>query len=82
MLILLVWLHFLNCIYDYNLQNRLSRVKKNGKVIAEFKYDADGMRIKAKEKLAEKQTKKTSYYVYKLKTKFQNNLTLFLVCLY
>ena len=39
--------------YEYNLQNRLSRVKKNGQVIAEFSYDVDGMRIKAEEKLEE-----------------------------
>ena len=36
--------------YEYNLQNRLSRVRKNGELIAEFLYDTDGMRIKAKKK--------------------------------
>ena len=50
--------------YEYNLQNRLSRVRKNGEVIAEFLYDADGMRIKSTEKILEEETNRTSYYVY------------------
>ena len=50
--------------YEYNLQNRLSRVRKNGELIAEFLYDADGMRIKAEEKLEEIQESRTTYYVY------------------
>ncbi len=50
--------------YQYNLQNRLSKVKKNGEVAAEFLYDADGMRIKAKERLEEVQENRTTYYVY------------------
>ena len=50
--------------YEYNLQNRLARVRKNGEVIAEFLYDADGMRVKAEEKEAESSTLRTTYYVY------------------
>jgi len=50
--------------YEYNLQNRLSRVKKNGQVIAEFLYDADGMRVKAEEKLEEIQESRTTYFIY------------------
>ena len=50
--------------YKYNLQNRLSTVKKNEEVIAEFQYDANGMRIKAEEQLIEEKTSKITYYVY------------------
>ena len=50
--------------YEYNLQNRLSRVRKNGELIAEFLYDADGMRIKSEEKEEESSTIRTTYYVY------------------
>ncbi|MCG8516061.1 MAG: RHS repeat-associated core domain-containing protein [Halanaerobiales bacterium] len=50
--------------YEYNLQNRLARVKKNGEIVAEFRYDAEGMRIKAQEKLEEKQSTRTTYYIY------------------
>jgi len=50
--------------YEYNLENRLSRVKKNNEIIAEFKYNADGMRIKTEEKLEKEQTKRTTYYIY------------------
>jgi len=50
--------------YEYNLQNRLSRVKKNGELIAEFLYDVDGMRVKTDEKLEEKQENRTTYFVY------------------
>ncbi len=50
--------------YEYNLQNRLSRVRKNGEVIAEFLYDVDGMRVKAEEKLEEIQESRTTYFIY------------------
>src|SRR5690606_26261822 len=50
--------------YEYNLQNRLARVRKNGELIAEFLYDADGMRVKAEEKLEEIQESRTTYFIY------------------
>lgn len=50
--------------YEYNLQNRLSKVWKNGELAAEFIYDADGMRIKAEEELEETEESRTTYFVY------------------
>ena len=50
--------------YEYNLQNKLYRVRKNGELIAEFLYDTDGMRIKATEKIKEENTNRTTYYIY------------------
>ncbi len=47
--------------YDYNLQNRLNKVTKNGKVIAEFLYDANGMRIKSLEHTYDGNVKETNY---------------------
>ncbi|MEJ6950752.1 RHS repeat-associated core domain-containing protein [Natronospora cellulosivora (SeqCode)] len=50
--------------YEYNLQNRLSRVKKNRELIAEFSYDVNGMRIMSREQEVELADFRTTYFVY------------------
>ena len=44
--------------YDYDLLNRLIKVTKNDKVVAEYSYNADGLRIK------KESSKGSIYYVF------------------
>ena len=49
--------------YEYNLQNRLTKAYKNGELIAEFTYDANGQRIKSYQQ-TEDSGFQTTYYVH------------------
>ncbi|OCL26008.1 hypothetical protein U472_08250 [Orenia metallireducens] len=47
--------------YEYNLQNRLSKVYKNEELIAEFTYDGDNKRIKIIEHTHDGSVKETNF---------------------